>query len=58
MLEEGKVIELKREYVDDIKKTVIAFANCDGGNIYIGVNNDGTVCGIEDKEMFNWTKGE
>ncbi len=50
MLEEGKVIELKREYVDDIKKTVIAFANCDGGNIYIGVNNDGTVCGIEDTD--------
>lgn len=48
MLAEGKVIELKREYVDDIKKTVIAFANCDGGSIYIGVNNDGTVCGIED----------
>ncbi|MGM9551899.1 MAG: RNA-binding domain-containing protein [Clostridia bacterium] len=50
MLAEGKGIELKREYVDDIKKTVIAFANCDGGNIYIGVNNDGTVCGIEDTD--------
>lgn len=48
MLTENKTTELKREYVDDIKNTVIAFANCDGGTLYIGVDDDGTVCGVED----------
>ena len=45
---ENKTTELKREYVDDIKNTVIAFANCDGGTLYIGVNDDGSVCGVDD----------
>ena len=45
---ENKTTELKREYIDAIKNTVTAFANCDGGIIYIGINDDGTVCGVED----------
>lgn len=45
---ENKTTELKREYIDTIKNTVTAFANCDGGIIYIGINDDGTVCGVED----------
>lgn len=48
MLMESKTTEFKREYVDDIKNTVIAFANCDGGTLYIGINDDGSVCGISD----------
>lgn len=48
MYVENKTTELKREYVDDIKNTIIAFANCDGGKLYIGINDDGTVCGISD----------
>lgn len=47
MLTENKTTEFKREYVDDIKNTIIAFANCDGGTLYIGVNDDGTVCGVD-----------
>lgn len=47
MLTENKTTEFKREYVDDIKKTIIAFANSDGGTLYIGVNDDGTVCGVD-----------
>ena len=39
---ENERIEYKREYVDDIAKEVIAFANTDGGEIYVGVNDDGT----------------
>ena len=38
--------EFKREYIDDIKLAIIAFANTDGGTLYIGVENDGTVCGV------------
>ena len=44
MFTENKMTEFKREYVNDIKNTIVAFANCDGGTLYIGVNDDGTVC--------------
>lgn len=42
MNSENERIEYKREYVDDIAKEVIAFANTDGGELYVGVNDDGT----------------
>lgn len=45
---ENKNTEFKREYSDKIKYTVVAFANTDGGKIYIGVNDDGSVCGVND----------
>lgn len=48
MLMENKTTEFKREYTNDIKNTVIAFANCDGGMLLIGVNDDGSVCGVDD----------
>ena len=38
---EDKNAEFKREYVEDIKKTLVAFANTDGGNLYIGIDDDG-----------------
>lgn len=44
MIAENKTTEFKREYIEDIKNTIIAFANCDGGTLYIGVNDDGTAC--------------
>jgi len=40
---EDKYIEYKREYTADIKKEVIAFANSEGGVIYVGRNNDGNL---------------
>lgn len=51
MLIEGKTVELKREYADDIKKTVAAFANCDGGTVYIGIDDDGSVCGVPEADV-------
>lgn len=47
MFTESKTTEFKRKYVDDIKNTIVAFANCDGGTLYIGVDDDGTVCGVD-----------
>lgn len=44
--QESKTVELKAIVVDDIKKEIIAFANCDGGKLYIGVQDDGTVSGL------------
>lgn len=43
-------VEFKREYVEDIKKTVIAFANTQGGELYIGIEDDGSVCGVGDPD--------
>ena len=47
-LQENLTTELKRVFVDEVKKTVIAFANTDGGKIYLGVEDDGTAIGIND----------
>ena len=47
-MNESKTIELKREFTDDIKKTVVAFANSDGGIIFIGIQDDGQVVGVTD----------
>lgn len=47
-MNENKTTEFKREYTDDIKYTVVAFANTDGGKIYVGINDDGTAHGVED----------
>lgn len=41
---------LKEAVVDDIKKEIIAFANCDGGKLYIGIRDDGTVAGLDDPD--------
>lgn len=45
MLIESNKIELKSKYTDQIVKEMVAFMNADGGKIYIGINDDGTVCG-------------
>lgn len=47
-MEEGRSVEFKTMVNDSAVKTVAAFANCDGGRIYIGVADDGEVLGIED----------
>lgn len=47
---ESETIELKEVVVDDIKKEIIAFANCDGGKLYIGVRDDGTVAGLNNPD--------
>ena len=36
--------------MDDIKKEIIAFANCEGGILYIGVQYDGMVLGVDDPD--------
>ncbi len=50
LFRESETIELKEAVVDDIKKEIIAFANCDGGKLYIGVRDDGTVIGLNNPD--------
>ena len=47
---ETEIVELKSIVQDSIKKEIIAFANCDGGTVYIGVADDGTVLGVENAD--------
>ena len=44
--QETETVELKLMVQDDIKKELIAFANCQGGMVYIGVADNGEVVGI------------
>ena len=47
MFIESNKIELKSKYTDQIVKEIVAFINADGGKIYIGINDDGTICGAQ-----------
>ena len=50
IFQESETVELKAIAVEDIKKEIIAFANCRGGKLYVGVQNDGTVLGLENPD--------
>lgn len=45
---ESERIEYKSQMVDDLYKEIIAFANTEGGMIYIGIDDKGNPIGIED----------
>lgn len=47
---ESETVELKEIVVDEIKKEIVAFANSDGGKLYIGVRDDGTVVGVDNPD--------
>ena len=44
---ESQIVELKQIWKDEYLKTICAFSNSDGGNLYIGVSDDGKIIGIE-----------
>ena len=44
---ENERMEYKSQLTDDIYKEVIAFTNTDGGVIYIGIDDQGNVTGID-----------
>lgn len=50
LFRESETVELKEIVVDDIKKEIIAFANSNGGRLYIGVRDDGEVIGLDNPD--------
>ncbi len=50
---EGRRLEFKRELPDnaDLAKTIVAFANDAGGELYIGISNNREVVGIAENEL-------
>ncbi|GHU44088.1 ATPase AAA [Clostridia bacterium] len=47
---ESETVELKQQVIGDIKLEVMAFANSDGGTIYVGVHDNGEVLGLENAQ--------
>lgn len=47
---ESETVELKAEVVSDICKEIIAFANTKGGTLYIGVQDDGQIIGVNNAD--------
>ena len=45
---ESEVLEYKLVVVDDIKNSIIAFANSKGGTLYVGISDSGDVVGLSD----------
>ena len=45
---ENQDIEFKQSWQDDYLKWICAFANTKGGILYIGVDDKGTVTGVQD----------
>ncbi len=47
MITESEFVELKEVLNDNISKEVVAFANTQGGEIYVGIDNKGNKVGIK-----------
>lgn len=49
---EGNTLEFKHkvEHPEKIVREIVAFANSQGGNLLIGVDDDGTILGLKDAE--------
>ena len=45
---ETENIEFKSQFTDDLYKEIIAFANTDGGIVYVGIDNGGNAIGLTD----------
>jgi ATP-dependent DNA helicase RecG len=50
---ENHNIEFKREYNDKVNKTMLGFLNTDGGTLYLGMEDDGSVYGL-DGDVDEW----
>lgn len=50
IFQESELVELKEIVTDDIKKEIIAFANSDGGKLFIGIKDNGEILGVKDPD--------
>lgn len=47
-MRENTTTEFKRQLNEAVKREIIAFANTEGGDLYIGIDDDGNPIGVED----------
>ena len=45
---ESQNVEYKKTWRDEYLKWICAFANTEGGKLYIGIDDNGNVCGVDD----------
>ena len=45
---ESQNIEFKESWRDEYQKWICGFANAQGGTLYIGLRDNGEVCGVQD----------
>lgn len=59
MIFETENFEFKAQITDELSKEVIAFANTDGGVIYVGIDNEGNAIGVDnvDESYMRITNG-
>ena len=50
-LYESETVELKEIYTPDLKKEIVAFANTNGGTIYIGMQGNGEIVGLDNTDF-------
>lgn len=50
-LYKSETVELKEIYTSDLKKEIVAFANTNGGVIYIGVQDNGEIIGVNNSDF-------
>lgn len=50
-LYESETVELKEIFTSDLKKEIVAFANTNGGIIYIGVQDSGEIVGLDNPDF-------
>ena len=51
--DENQNIEFKQNWRDDYLKWICAFSNSEGGKLFIGVKDDGEICGVEDSHKLS-----
>ena len=49
-MSESQLIEYKESWRDEYLKWICGFANAQGGTLYIGKRDDGSVCGVADSK--------
>ena len=56
---ESKTVEFKSTFNHDVIVALVAFANADGGDVYVGVRDDGKVIGVQlaKESETTWTNG-
>ena len=47
---ESQNIEFKESWRDEYQKWICGFANAQGGVLYVGVKDNGEVCGVQDAQ--------
>ena len=50
---ESQSIEYKKTWRDEYLKWICAFANTEGGKLYIGIDDNGNVCGVDDSHKLS-----